>query len=85
MTSLYFTVNQIAIDLGVDPGKVLSWIHGGELRAINVAKNSRGRPRWRIPAQAWDEFQQSRSSTAATRPPQTKRRRCTDESTIEFY
>ncbi len=85
MTSLYFTVKQLASDLDVDRGKVLSWIHRGELGAINVAENPTGRPRWRIPTQAWEEFQRARSSTAASRPPQTKRKRGTDGSVIEFY
>ncbi len=53
MSKTYTTVKQIARELGIDAGKVLSWIHRGELKAINIATNSRGRPRWRIPAEAW--------------------------------
>ena len=39
---------QLAIRWRIDVMKVLHWIHTGELPAINVARNPRGRPRYRI-------------------------------------
>jgi excisionase family DNA binding protein len=60
------TVPQVAEQLGVNNGKVLAWINGGELVAINVARRTDGqRPRYRVTATALTDFLASRQ----TRPP----------------
>lgn len=47
--SKYYTTQQAAEILGTDDEQILSWIHSGELAAVNVAKSLQGkRPRWRI-------------------------------------
>jgi helix-turn-helix protein len=51
--------------------KVLALIHSGQIRAINLAENPHGRPRWRITQQELERFELSRS----TRPPVPKVRR----------
>lgn len=82
----FLTVKAIATSLGVDQTKVLSWIHRGELTAIDVSKTFGGRPRWRIPETAWREFQEARSNQATPPPPAPKRRRRqADASVIAFY
>jgi excisionase family DNA binding protein len=48
----YLTPRQVADRLGIDHGKVLGWIHSGELRAANLARVAGGRPRWRISAES---------------------------------
>ncbi|MCL4205544.1 MAG: helix-turn-helix domain-containing protein [Pirellulaceae bacterium] len=82
----FLTVKAIAETLGIDQGKVLSWIGRGELTAIDVSERRGGRPRWRIPAAAWEDFKQSRSNRPTPPPPAPKRRRRrTDALIIEFY
>ena len=82
----YLTVPALAQSLGVDQDKVLGWIHRGELRALNVAESSTGRPRWRIPAEAWEEFERRRSTRATATSTKPQRRRKRDMAgVVEFY
>ena len=70
--------------LGVDPIKVLAWIKRGELRAINVATATTGRPRYRIPLDAICEFEQRRSETATTKAAKRKKNH-RDDSFIKYF
>jgi excisionase family DNA binding protein len=81
----YLTVPELANELGVDQCKILGWIHKGELRALNVAENPTGRPRWRIPADAWEQFQQARTNQAAAPVARSPRRRRGDGYVMKFY
>lgn len=56
---------QYAKRLGIDRGKVIKWIDGGQLAAINAATNPNGRPRWRIPEEAIEDFERRRANPAA--------------------
>jgi len=85
MPEPFKTVRQLATELGVDPNKVLTWIHTGELRAIDVSERRGGRPRWRIPLEAWADFQRARSNTALPSPRQKTRKTRKTEEVIEFY
>jgi hypothetical protein len=51
--------------------KVLHLIHTGQLRAINLAHDPNGRPRFRIHQDEVERFEEARS----TKPPPPKRRR----------
>ena len=66
----WLTPPQLAKQLGVDAQKVLGWIRSGELRAVNVAERACLRPRWRISAEAIEEFLRRRE--AILRSVQTK-------------
>lgn len=78
----YATPKDYAVKLGVDVGKVLAWIHSGELRAIDISQTRGGRPRWRIPQQAIVDFETARS----TRPPaKPVRRRRKQIAVHEFF
>lgn len=68
----YVTPPALARQYGIKPEKVIVWIRRGELRAVNVAERVGGRPRWRISAEAIEEFERRRS---AVRPAKTHRRR----------
>ncbi len=70
----------LARRLGVHPGKVRGWIRSGELRAVDLAENASGRPRWKIMPDAADEFLLSRQST-----PPTPRRRKRRQSEQRYY
>lgn len=78
----YFTPPELAKRLRVRLDKVHVWIRRGELRAVNVAENVTGRPRWRISAEAVAEFEQRRTAEA---PAKTSRRRKRRMDVIEFF
>jgi len=77
----YFSPPQLAKRFGVNAGKVLGWIHSGELRAVNVAEKLTGRARWRISPADLAVFEQRRSAVA---PPRSRPRRKT-VGVIEFF
>ena len=58
----WLTPPQLARQLRIEPPKVIAWINRGELRAVNVADRTGGRPRWRISPDAVDEFMRPRES-----------------------
>jgi excisionase family DNA binding protein len=62
----WLTTRQVADQLSVDTAKVLTWIHQGELRAVNVAERVSSKPRWRISPEALEEFLLRRQSSTPT-------------------
>jgi excisionase family DNA binding protein len=56
------TPPQIAKRLGVASEKVIGWIDGGELRAVNLSAGE-VRPRWRIMPEDLAAFLASRANT----------------------
>jgi len=86
MKIAYLTVRGLSEVLAIDQAKVLHWIHTGQLEAIDVSERPGGRPRWRIPEDAWERFCRQRSNQATTPPVRApKRRRRRDEGVIQFY
>lgn len=72
----YLTPRLIAERLAIKVDKVLDWIHTGQLEAINVARNPRGkRPRWRISHEALKRFEATRSNRRNIAPQPTPRQR----------
>ena len=65
------TPPQLATRWGVAAEKVLALIHSGQLKAVNLAVDPRGRPRFRIYLREVDRFEEMR----ATKPPISKQRR----------
>ena len=59
---------QIGRKLGVDPGKIIEWIRRGELRAVNIAENLGGRPRYRVDPAALAAFLDGRSTSPTPKP-----------------
>ncbi|NLE37060.1 MAG: helix-turn-helix domain-containing protein [Pirellulaceae bacterium] len=70
-TPQWRTPPNVAKLLGVDHHRVLTWIKSGKLVAINLADGSR--PRYRISADALEDFLHARQVAAA--PKQERRRR----------
>jgi hypothetical protein len=66
-----FTPAHVAASQNIDVGKVLDWIHAGELIARNLATRSGGRPRWRISPEHLEAFLLRRQSSA---PPKIRKR-----------
>lgn len=72
---VYLSVPSIAEKLDVDTEQVLSWIHSGQLKAANVAKNPNGkRPRWRVAEGDLGRFVLSRMNSASQPSPRTPTR-----------
>ncbi len=79
---LKLTPPELAAEWGIDPAKVVGWIKSGELRAINVASNVRGRPRYLIDRADIAAFETARTITKQL---PTRRRRKQDPNIIKFY
>lgn len=75
------TPPQIAEELAIDVSKVLSWIHTGQLVAVNVAEKVAGRARWRIAQTEFEAFLNRRQR----RPQVVVKRRKKQAGVIEFY
>ena len=80
------TIRQVADHFAVGLHIVLCWVRRGELRAVNVGRNPRGRPTWRVPLDALAEFERARAARPA--PSQIvcrRRRRETNAEVIQFF
>ena len=77
-----YTVQKIAERYAVGEHTVLRWIRTGDLRAIDVSRNSGGKPRWRVTQESLQAFEALRTGTPA---PATKRRRRQAQDVIAFY
>lgn len=56
------TPPQIALRWGVRPQKILQLIHAGQLKAMNLATNPKGRSRYRIYLAELERFEELRST-----------------------
>jgi hypothetical protein len=77
------TPNQIARRLRVGIHKVLGWIKSGELRAVNVARDTGRRPQWSVLPEDLADFERRRAAVPATKPTRCRRRKHQD--VIEFF
>ena len=77
------TPPQLAREIGCDPETVISWIRRGELAAVNLASDQRGRPRYKIAPEAVETFLARRAVTPPA-PPQRRRKRDT-ANVIQFF
>ena len=65
----HYTVQQTSEILVTDDEQVLSFIHSGDLRAVNIAKTLNGkRPRWRIAEADLAKFLMARRHPASMQP-----------------
>jgi len=74
---------QLAVRYGCDVHKILGLIKTGDLKAINVATNLNGRPRYLIDERDVEAFERRRSVQAPS--PTPPRRRAKDPAIIEFF
>lgn len=68
---------------GISADKVLAWINAGELRAINVAMNLKGKPRYRIDIKDLETFENRRM--VSTKHQSNGHRRKKQKKVIEFF
>jgi len=82
----WYSPPQVARERSIRVGKVLAWIHSGELCAVNHAERRGGIPRWRISAGALAAFDAARTNRAAIQPKQVRaKRRVDDPGVIQFF
>lgn len=79
----YLSPPEVAERFGVDAAKVLVWIRAGELRAIDAATRTGGRPRFRISPADLALFEAARA--AGPTPRVTRCRRRKTPGIIEFF
>jgi hypothetical protein len=77
------TPPEIARLWGLSPEKVLTWIKTGELRALNAATRTGGRPRFLVDRADLAEFERRR--TVAPNSKATRRRKRRMNDVIEFF
>ena len=70
----YMTPPTVARLLGVAHDKVLQWITSGELRAVNLAARSGGRPRYHVAQADLESFLQTRAVTPTPKPARRRKR-----------
>lgn len=71
----FCTVPEYAARLGSGVKRIHALIQTGQLKAINVAVNRAGRPRFLISENAAAEFEQARAVVPDEKPPVRSRRR----------
>ncbi len=76
------TPNELAKLLRVSSTKIYTWIDSGELRAVNTASVTCGRPKWVILPEALAEFERRRQGGPPVNPA-PRRRRAKEE--IDYY
>ena len=81
----WMTPPQLAKEWGVAPEKVIALIHSGELRAVNLALNKSGRPRWRIDSEDIRKFEEARASKPPAPRRRRRRKRTAAEPRREFF
>lgn len=86
----FFTTSEAAEILATNEDKVRSWIHSGELCAVDVAAKPGGKkPRWRIPETALSRFLIGRQRHPKAKPvdksPPPRARRLKSAPTKNFF
>ncbi len=66
---------ELAKRWGIDPAKIIAWIHSGELRAINASTRRDGRPRYLIDVADIAAFEATRDASPTPRPIRRRRQR----------
>jgi hypothetical protein len=80
-----FAPSDLARRYGSTVRKILNLIADGEIVAIDVSHH-RGKPRWRITAEAVAAFERRRSSTANARAPRQRKAPTPDDpNVVDFF
>jgi excisionase family DNA binding protein len=84
-TPAWLTTSEVAAQLAIDKGKVIFWIHSGQLVAVNAASRADHKPRWRISSTELEAFLLRRQSQPAAPAPRPRRRRKTSAAVREYF
>ena len=78
-----YSIRDLQNRFSITEQTVLTWIHSGELKAVNVGRSmDRKIPRWRVTEQALAAFEERRTPSPPV--PHTRRRK-QDGKIVEFY
>lgn len=84
MLSVTYSPKEIAAKAGCKVDKVLAWINSRELIAINYGSSQTGgKPRWRVTAEALEDFERARTTQPAAKP--VPRRKRTDTPIKSYF
>ena len=83
MVASYLTPPQVARQFGIDAKKITGWIRRGELKAVNLATTTSGRPRWKISPADLEAFLAARS--AGPMPKVSRQRRRKTPGITEYF
>ncbi len=83
-SSEYSTPPQLGKRARIAASKIIGWIECGELRGVNLASSTTGRPRYRIAESDWQDFLRRRSGSVVPAPkaPRAKRRHAAVKSFV---
>lgn len=80
-----WTVTQVAERYFVKTDIVLAWIKSGDLVAIDVSRNRKTLPRWRITTSALQAFEESRASVKPLKRTKRRPRESNDPDFVEYF
>lgn len=82
-----YSVKDICQRFGVTETTVRTWIHSGELRALNCGRSlAKRKPRWRVTQEALDKFERLRSTMPQQPPaPRPRQQSAAASGIIQFY
>jgi len=82
----HYSLQEIADRWGVSHSTVLTHVYGGELRAIDVSTNPRGKSRYIVPTESLEAFEAARATPPPEQPAAPRKRvRIPAGSVIEFF
>lgn len=81
----YWTLAEIAERWGCAHGTVLTHVYTGDLRAIDISTNPKGKSRYIVPAEALEQFERARETPPPETPPKRKRVKVRAGEVIEFF
>ena len=79
----HMTPKEVAELCRVTVDKVTDWIHDGSLTAVNVARHTGGKARWRISTADLEDFLRRRRSQPPA--PSTRRKKRQTENVTRYY
>lgn len=79
------TVPQVAERFNVKAEIVLFWIKSGALVAIDVSRDRKTLPRWRITPAALQAFEESRASVKPVKASKPRRKKSSDPNYVEYF
>jgi hypothetical protein len=84
-TKEHYTLAEIAERWGICHGSVLTLVYVGDLRAIDVSTNPKGKSRYIVRTEDLLAFEAARETPPAEPPPKRKRVKVRQGEVIEFF
>ncbi|MHB9077031.1 MAG: hypothetical protein ACYC3X_06000 [Pirellulaceae bacterium] len=84
-TKQTYTLAEIAARWGCCHSSVLMLVYSGDLRAIDISTNPKGKSRYIVPAEALEAFEAARATPPPEKPLKRKRVKVRSGEVIEFF